>query len=54
LLFLDIWNPSVLIFFSLKNIPWSYQFIDKLFSVSLLFENYLSGIHEIAKGLGKD
>ena len=41
-------------FFSLKNIPWSDQFIEKLFSVSLLFEHYLSDIHEIAKGLRRD
>jgi len=54
LLFLDLWNPSVLIFFSLKNILWSNQFIEKLFSVSLLFEHYLSDIHEIAKSLGRD
>jgi len=53
LLLLDLWNPSVLIF-SLKNILWSNQFIEKLFSVSLLFEHYLSDIHEIAKSLGRD
>jgi len=40
-------------FFSLKNIPWSDQFIEKLFSVTFLFEHYLSDIHEIAKVLEK-
>jgi len=54
LLFLDFWNLFVFILFSLKNILWSYQFIEKLFSKSLLFEYYLSDIHEIAKGLGRD
>jgi len=53
-LFLDLWNPCVLIFFPLKNILWSNQFIEKLFSVSLLFEHYLSDIYEIAKSLGRD
>jgi len=40
--------------FFLKNILRSNQFIEKLFSVSLLFEHYLSDIHEIAKSLGRD
>ena len=53
LLFLDFWNLSVLIF-SLKSILWSDQFIEKLFPESLLFEHYLSDIHEIAKDLRRD
>jgi len=40
-------------FFPLKNIPWSDQFIEKLFSLPLFFESYLSDIHEIAKVLGR-
>jgi len=40
-------------FFPLKNIPRSDQFIEKLFSVPLFFEHYLSDIYEIAKVLGR-
>jgi len=36
LLFLDLWNPSILIF-SLKNIIWSNQFIEKLFLYHYFF-----------------
>jgi len=53
LLFLDLWNPCVLIFsFEKYFLVWSV-YLEILF-VSLLFEHYLSDIHEIAKGLGRD